>query len=393
MIGELASQPFVFLGQYHPTTVSAGGQSGRHSTDTATDDGYFTFHSPRFVERTSIPGATGVDPAAPELAAMIVFVCTGNTCRSPMAQAVAEQRWPLYSFESAGLAATSGRPASTEAIRVAEERGLPLTSHRSRPLTRELIEKADRVYTMTAGHRDALLDLFPEHESKIQTLLASQDVADPYGGSRDVYADCLDQLEQAIAELEIEQQPLALFEEWLGQAFEAGVSEANAMCLATANAGGVPSARYVLLRGCDSEGFRFFTNYESRKARELKENPRASVVFWWSVLKRQIRIEGEIHSLSAEASDEYFQSRPRGSQLGAWASIQSRPLESRAELLRRVEAVEDRFPAKVERPEFWGGYLLVPQRYEFWMGRNDRLHDRFVFELEQGRWNLQRLYP
>jgi pyridoxamine 5'-phosphate oxidase len=164
--------------------------------------------------------------------------------------------------------------------------------------------------------------------------------------------------------------------------------------LATTNAEGQPSARLVLLRGIDHRGFVFFTNYNSRKGRELEENPRAALCIHWSTLDEQIRIEGAVTRVSAEESDAYFAERPRGSQLGAWASQQSEILPSRETLEEQYREIERRFEGRpVDRPPFWGGYRLAPQRIEFWYGRPDRLHDRVLYVRAGGAWRIERLYP
>src|SRR5512141_2074213 len=166
------------------------------------------------------------------------------------------------------------------------------------------------------------------------------------------------------------------------------------VALATADAQGRPSVRMVLLRGVDPRGFVFYTNYRSRKARELDANPRAALCFHWIALDEQIRIEGTVERVSASESDEYFASRPRGSQLGAWASDQSARLPSRETLETKYRETEQRFAdQRVERPPFWGGYRLVPDSVEFWYGRPDRLHDRVVYTKEGQGWKIERLYP
>lgn len=166
------------------------------------------------------------------------------------------------------------------------------------------------------------------------------------------------------------------------------------VALATADSDGRPSIRVVLLRGADARGFVFFTNYDSRKGRELVANPRAALCFHWVALDEQIRVEGQVERVSAEESDEYFASRPRGSQLGAWASAQSDVLQSRETLEEQYREVERRYDgAVVPRPPFWGGFRLVPDRIEFWYGRPDRLHDRLLYTREGRGWRIERLYP
>jgi len=164
--------------------------------------------------------------------------------------------------------------------------------------------------------------------------------------------------------------------------------------LATTDAAGRPSARLVLLRGADARGFVFFTNYNSRKGRELAGNPHAALCFYWASLDEQIRIEGRVERVSDDESDAYFAGRPRGSQLGAWASNQSEVLVSRETLEEKYREIERRFEGQtVERPAFWGGYRLTPLRIEFWYGRPDRLHDRVVYVRDGSAWRIERLYP
>ena len=188
-------------------------------------------------------------------------------------------------------------------------------------------------------------------------------------------------------------EPLAPFRRWLDEAF-ASEPLADAMILATTARDGRPSARAVLLKGCDARGFVFYTNLESRKSEEMQANPQAALCFMWKSRGRQVRIEGAVEPVGADEADAYFATRPRDSQLGAWASDQSRPLESRAELERRVEAAARRFgDGAVPRPGFWSGFRLVPDRIEFWQERPFRLHDRLLFIREGSAWRRQRLYP
>lgn len=175
-------------------------------------------------------------------------------------------------------------------------------------------------------------------------------------------------------------EPLAFFRRWFQEAQTAGISEVNAMTLATANIWGTPSARTVLLKGLDDEGFVFFTNYESDKGTQIAEENTVALLFFWKELERQVRIEGVAHKVSSEESDAYFSSRPRGSQISAIASRQSRIVESRAELEAAVAALEQRYAnQEIPRPDNWGGYRVIPEKMEFWQGRSNRLHDRIVF--------------
>lgn len=190
--------------------------------------------------------------------------------------------------------------------------------------------------------------------------------------------------------------PFKLFEAWLNDAVAARVVEPNAMCLSTC-VNNKPSARYVLLKGFDERGFVWFTNYESRKGEELASNPHAALTFWWGDLERSVRIEGRVETVSSTESDEYFSSRPRSSQIGAWTSNQSRSVENRATLEEQERTVAERFGKEgpVPRPPHWGGFRLIPHRVEFWKGRASRLHDRLVFERSSAgsAWTLERLQP
>jgi pyridoxamine 5'-phosphate oxidase len=188
--------------------------------------------------------------------------------------------------------------------------------------------------------------------------------------------------------------PLREFQAWFGAARQAGVEVPEAMTLATATADGAPSARMVLLKGVEAEGFVFYTGYESRKAEELERNPRAALVFYWPSLGRQVRVEGPVEHVSPEESAAYFATRPRGSQLAAWASEQSRPLGSREELERRYAELAREYEGReVARPPRWGGFRLRPESYEFWQHRENRLHDRVRYVLAREGWRRELLSP
>jgi len=188
--------------------------------------------------------------------------------------------------------------------------------------------------------------------------------------------------------------PLDHFRRWLQDALDAGLPEPTAMTLATVDTAGRPSARTVLLKGCDDRGLTFFTNYDSRKGQELEENPRAALLFFWQAHQRQVRVEGGITPLSRDESTAYFQSRPRGSQLGAWASPQSAVIENRDALERSLQEIESRFQGKdVPLPPRWGGLRLAPDMVELWQGRPSRLHDRFRYRRTTDGWTVDRLGP
>jgi pyridoxamine 5'-phosphate oxidase len=190
-------------------------------------------------------------------------------------------------------------------------------------------------------------------------------------------------------------EPMDLFDMWMGDVIRAGLPEPTAMVLATVSADQRPRARMVLLKSAAPDGFTFYTNRSSRKARDLAEVPEACLVFPWYPLHRQVIIEGPVAPLSSAESEPYFHSRPRGSQLGAWASRQSSVLSARAELEDRYAELERRWPdgTEVPMPEFWGGYRLQPERMEFWQGRPSRLHDRFRYTWQAGSWQVVRLAP
>jgi pyridoxamine 5'-phosphate oxidase len=194
---------------------------------------------------------------------------------------------------------------------------------------------------------------------------------------------------------DLDPDPIAQFQSWFAEAQQAEIVEPNAMSLATATSDGMPSTRFVLLKGVDERGFRFFTNYESRKGHELLANPRAALAFFWAKLERQVRIEGRVERLSVEESAAYFHSRPKGSQISSTISPQSQPLPDRETLERQIAAASEEYAdAEVPFPaDSWGGYVVIPERIEFWQGRKSRLHDRFRYQLENGHWKIERLAP
>jgi pyridoxamine 5'-phosphate oxidase len=200
---------------------------------------------------------------------------------------------------------------------------------------------------------------------------------------------------RTLSENEVANDPIGQFEKWWQEAVHSDIDEVNAMTLATATADGMPDARIVLLKGFDQKGFTFFTNYDSSKGQQLLENPRATLVFFWKELERQVRISGLVSQTSPAISDEYFNSRPEGSRLGAWASPQSEAIESREWLEENERKFEAEFSGKpITRPPHWGGYRLQPVRVEFWQGRPSRLHDRICYSLlPSGQWKIQRLAP
>ena len=197
-----------------------------------------------------------------------------------------------------------------------------------------------------------------------------------------------------LGESDVDPNPIEQFRGWFGEALAADLHEPNAMTLATATPDGRPSARVVLLKGFDERGFVFYTNYEGRKSTEIEANPRAALVFYWGELERQVRVEGRVSRVPDEASDAYFAERPRGSQLGAWASEQSRPVRDRGALEERLRELEGEYEGReVPRPPFWGGYRVEPETIEFWQGRENRLHDRLRYRRSTGGWKIERLQP
>jgi len=199
---------------------------------------------------------------------------------------------------------------------------------------------------------------------------------------------------QSLSENDVDKDPILQFEKWFKEAVNAKVNEPNAMTVCTATKDGKPSARILLIRNFDENGFVFYTNYDSRKGLEIEENPYCSLLFFWPELERQVRIEGVLQKQSKEESDIYFQTRPRTSKLGAWSSPQSKVIASRKVLDEAYQKNSEKFTDEnVPRPEFWGGYLLRPNRIEFWQGRPSRLHDRIVYEKQNAGWNIARLAP
>ncbi|HTA81315.1 MAG TPA: pyridoxamine 5'-phosphate oxidase [Bacteroidia bacterium] len=192
----------------------------------------------------------------------------------------------------------------------------------------------------------------------------------------------------------MDRNPILQFEKWFAIALEENVEEQNSFVLSTATPNGVPSARVVLLKGVDTRGFIFFTNYESRKGKELEENPHACMTFYWPTLHRQIRIEGEVQRVSEKESKEYFHSRPKASQAGAYISPQSQPISSRKELDEKHAAFMAQHESiEIPAPEYWGGYRIIPKHFEFWQGRTNRLHDRIAYTLDKDKWRIYRIAP
>jgi pyridoxamine 5'-phosphate oxidase len=203
-----------------------------------------------------------------------------------------------------------------------------------------------------------------------------------------------DYRQATLDEGDVDADPTVQFQKWFAEALRAEVTEPNAMFLATATPDAYPSGRVVLLKGVDERGFVFYTDYRSRKGQELSDNPHASLCFFWPELERQVRIVGAVQRVSRAESDEYFQSRPLPSRIGAWTSVQSAVLPSREALEREVAANTKRFgDGPVSLPEHWGGYRVVPEEIEFWQGRPSRLHDRIAFRRDAGQWHKQRLSP
>lgn len=213
-------------------------------------------------------------------------------------------------------------------------------------------------------------------------------------------------IKQTIAELRSEyksrtlditdttQNPLELFDKWFTEAIKAGISEPNAMILATANKNGIPSVRTVLLKDFNEQGFVFFTNYNSKKGQDIEANPRVSLLFLWKELERQVRISGKVRKTSRKESEEYFNMRPIDARIGAWASEQSKVISSRTLLEERFRLMKEKFSnGIIPLPDFWGGYRVIPSSYEFWQGRLNRLHDRILYKKTGKFWKISRLNP
>ena len=200
---------------------------------------------------------------------------------------------------------------------------------------------------------------------------------------------------QGLSETDVHPNPFEQFKIWFDQALFAQLPEPNAMTIATATTNGKPSARMVLLKDYDERGFVFYTNYESNKGQQLVENPWGAIAFWWAELERQVRIEGRVEKVSPAESEAYFHSRPKASQLGAWASNQSQVIDSREVLERRLQQLKEEYENKeVPRPPNWGGFRVIPTEIEFWQGRPSRLHDRLLYQRsDDGSWRIQRLSP
>jgi pyridoxamine 5'-phosphate oxidase len=191
---------------------------------------------------------------------------------------------------------------------------------------------------------------------------------------------------------DLTEKPITLFQQWLSQAISYS-NDANAFVLSTVNSNGVPSSRVLLLRDASEKGFSFFTNYSSRKSQEIEINPNVCMNFFWPDMERQVRINGSISRLSEQESDDYFNSRPYESRIGAWCSPQSQVIESREVLENKIQELKKKYPNEVPRPENWGGYTIVPNEIEFWQGRASRLHDRFLYNNEDEKWSINRLAP
>lgn len=197
-----------------------------------------------------------------------------------------------------------------------------------------------------------------------------------------------------LVDVDLPENPIELFRKWFEEAVESEVVEPNAMALATVTGAETPNVRMVLLKGLDEHSISFFTNYDSRKAKELNAHPVAACTIWWAELERQVRFSGKVEKLTEAESEDYFRSRPRESQIGAWASDQSKPIADRNELEASFKEIEEKFEGgEIPKPDYWGGYKIILETIEFWQGRPGRLHDRILYQQSSGKWNRQRLAP
>lgn len=199
--------------------------------------------------------------------------------------------------------------------------------------------------------------------------------------------------QKSLLEKNVDPDPIRQFQQWWNEAVTSNIDEPNAMTLAAADKHGKPSARIVLLKGVSNEGFVFFTNYQSRKGKELAENPHASLLFFWKEIERQVRIEGTVSKTSEEISSKYFLSRPESSRIGAWSSPQSTVIKNREVLENNVLKYQKQFAGQIPKPPHWGGYIVKPTVIEFWQGRPSRLHDRLQYTFDNNKWTMERLAP
>lgn len=200
-------------------------------------------------------------------------------------------------------------------------------------------------------------------------------------------------IKDSLATQTVKKDPIKQFEKWFSQTLKAGLIEPNAMIVATSTPNGKPSARVVLLKGLTDKGFIFFTNYRSKKGKELAANPHASLLFFWDKLERQVRIEGKVKKISREESSKYFDSRPHASRIAAWSSHQSTVIKDRKEIDEAFKKFDKMYPGEVPLPDYWGGFILIPSEFEFWQGRTNRMHDRFRYKKNRTGWKIDRLAP
>jgi len=210
----------------------------------------------------------------------------------------------------------------------------------------------------------------------------------------DLTATRREYIANGLEQSDLQDNPIAQFASWMDETLKVMPDDATSMTLATANAQGMPSARIVLLKHFDEQGFAWYTDFRSQKGDDLAENPQAEIMFYWYPFERQVRIQGKVVKLSSEQGKKYFNQRPVGSRISAAVSHQSHPVASRNVLESAVEQMEQNYPeGDIPHPDYWGGYLLIPSRFEFWQGRENRLHDRFQYNLQDGEWSVQRLQP